>query len=190
MTTSKPLIPSRFFPDSVSTDSVSTDSESDSVKYNPTNKHQTSQSQKRTHHPSQPVGDETFCPIQTHLRGENFSKSNQVEYRIQIHPNRMVILQEQSILSIQTNIQISNMESFCMFLQTNREDTTFNNEFKLFTQGFISPYFRGNLIVKVKNIESFTKVLYPTDIIGYLTVQPFILKPEDIFPSIHLTENK
>ena len=88
----------------------------------------------------------------------------------------MEILHEQTIYNIETNLEISDMNAFCMFLQTNKEDS-FHREFKLFTQGFISPFYKGNLVVKIKNIEAYTKVLYPSDILGFLTIQPFILKP-------------
>lgn len=166
------LIPNEFYAvNSEENDS----SDSDSVKYNP--KPQPPRTQAQT----VGISDiDTFCPVTTHLEGRNFSKNCQVEYRVQIHPNRTVILQEQTIYSIETNVEISNMNSFCMFLQTNKEDS-FCNEYKLFTQGFISPFFTGTLVVNIKNIEAYTKVLYPTDVIGYLTIQPFIFKPEDIF---------
>ena len=175
MSRQKNLIPSKFFPTSSSESDGSSESESDSVKYNPP-RCQTSQARHPVTTPSGPGSQhETFCPIQTHVQGEKFSKSDQVEFRVQIHPMRMIICQEQSVYTIETNITISNMDSYCMFLQINKEEC-FHNEFRLFTTGFISPSYNGNLFVKIKNIDSYTKVLYPSDIIGYLTIQPFIMK--------------
>ena len=173
-TSSNLLIPAEFFPRN-SDENNSSDSDSDSVKYNPP------KSQRKTQPPQSQQArfqqvDETFCPVKSHIQGNNFSKNNQVEYRVQIHPNRMEILHEQTIYNIETNLEISDMNAFCMFLQTNKEDS-FHREFKLFTQGFISPFYKGNLVVKIKNIEAYTKVLYPSDILGFLTIQPFILKP-------------
>ena len=84
----------------------------------------------------------------------------QCEYRIRIHPHQMTCVTEQSVHHLLTNIQISNMNNFCMFLQINSEDRI-HKEFKLYTQCFIYPSYSGKLYVKVKNLCSFTKVLHP-----------------------------
>ena len=118
-TSSNLLIPTEFFPRN-SDENNSSDSDSDSVKYNPP------KSQRKTQPPQSQQArfqqvDETFCPVKSHIQGNNFSKNNQVEYRVQIHPNRMEILHEQTIYNIETNLEISDMNAFCMFLQTNKE---------------------------------------------------------------------
>ena len=100
------------------------------------------------------------CFMKTHIDGSNFSLSNQCEYRIRIHPHQMTCVTEQSVHHLLTNIQISNMNNFCMFLQINSEDRI-HKELKLYTQGFIYPSYSGKLYVKVKNLCSFTKVLHP-----------------------------
>ena len=89
----------------------------------------------------------------------------------------MTCVTEQSVHHLLTNIQISNMNNFCMFLQINSEDRI-HKEFKLYTQGFIYPSYSGKLYVKVKNLSTFTKVLHPCDIVGYLVIQPFILRED------------
>ena len=118
------------------------------------------------------------CFMKTHIDGSNFSLSNQCEYRIRIHPHQMTCVTEQSVHHLLTNIQISNMNNFCMFLQINSEDRI-HKEFKLYTQGFIYPSYSGKLYVKVKNLSTFTKVLHPCDIVGYLVIQPFILREDN-----------
>ena len=111
----------------------------------------------------------------TYVFGSNFSLNNQCEYRIKIYVTNTVIIQEQFLVDIQTNIFISQMDNFCMFLQINNEES-FHKEFKLYTEGFIHPSFHGNLHLSIKNIGSHTRILYPSDIIGFLVIQPFILK--------------
>lgn len=167
------LIPSEFFTKSSKRVLSETESSSSSPRrYCPTQK----QSQQ-TAASNQNEEALSFCPVKTIIKGSKFSKESQCEYRIKIHPSKITFLHEQAVYNVLTNIHISNMDSFCMFLQTNSEDT-FHTEYKLFTQGFIPPTYCGPLVVKIKNIGSYTKVLYPCDIMGYLTIQPF-LKPEE-----------
>ena len=118
------------------------------------------------------------CFMKTCIDGSNFSQNQQCEYRIKIHPAQMTCVTEQSVHHLLTNIQISNMNNFCMFLQINSEDRI-HKEFKLYTQGFIYPSYSGKLYVKVKNLSTFTKVLHPCDIVGYLVIQPFILREDN-----------
>ncbi len=166
------LIPSEFFTKRVLSETES--SSSSPHRYRPTQT-QTSQSQQTAS--NQDEESLTFCQVKTIIKGSNFSKESQCEYRIRIYPSKMTFLHEQTVYNVPTNIHISKMDLFCMFLQINSEDT-FHTEYKLFTQGFILPTYCGPLVVKIKNIGSYTKVLYPCDIIGYLTIQPF-LKPEE-----------
>lgn len=77
---------------------------------------------------------------------------------------------------------ISEMQFFCMYIQKNTEDW-FHKDYKLATQDFLIQTFSGPLYVKVKNIASFTKVLQPCNIIGFLFLQSFIMSTEKQFQS-------
>ena len=101
------------------------------------------------------------------------SKNAELEYRISLHSLVMVILKEQETAVINTNIQIKNMAEFCMYLVEN-EDDSFWKEFKLIKRYFISPNFEGRLQVVIKNTGAYTKILNPSNIIGYFIVRPFL----------------
>ena len=66
----------------------------------------------------------------TYVFGSNFSLNNQCEYRIKIYVTNTVIIQEQFLVDIQTNIFISQMDNFCMFLQINNEESSIVKKFK------------------------------------------------------------
>ena len=119
-------------------------------------------------------GNEDFTTLElTCLNGINMSKNAELEYRISLHSLVMVILKEQETAVINTNIQIKNMAEFCMYLVEN-EDDSFWKEFKLIKNYFISPNFEGRLQVVIKNTGAYTKILNPSNIIGYFIVRPFL----------------
>ena len=119
-------------------------------------------------------GNEDFTALElTCLNGINMSKNAELEYRISLHSLVMVILKEQETAVINTNIQIKNMAEFCMYLVEN-EDDSFWKEFKLIKNYFISPNFEGRLQVVIKNTGAYTKILNPSNIIGYFIVRPFL----------------
>lgn len=109
------------------------------------------------------------------VKGSNFSKHRHCEYRVKLHPVENCFIIEQAVKTIKTNIKISEMDF--LHFQKNTEDS-FDTEFKLITQGFLNPTFSGSLNIRIKNTASYTKCLYPCDIVGFLVIHPFIAAAE------------
>ena len=171
------IIPPMFFPDPSNTPRyVVSNTDSSTPVYIPTPSHILQ---------SRQLEAKQKCQSSFHLvmvNGSNFSKHNYCGYRVKLQPVENYYITEQSVKTIKTNINISEMHLFSMHFQTNSEDG-FDSEFKLITQGFLNPSYSGPLFIRIKNIGSYTKCLFPCDILGYLVIHPFIADTEVSSPT-------